>query len=83
MKILALYSYPMSFINVTEPTVYTKSEFGDGSGPIVYSYVRCNGWEKGIDECYKSLYLQFTCSRTSVSGVLCHDGRLCLLLLFY
>ena len=66
----------LSFLpNIVEPTVYTNSKFGDGYGPIVYSYVQCNGWEGGIHECFKYEYLQFSCSRSSVSGVLCHDGR--------
>ena len=61
-------------IALAEPTVYTNSKFGDGYGPIVYSYMQCNGWEKGITDCPKYEYLQFTCLRTSLAGVLCHDG---------
>ena len=69
--------YVPVYVNViTEPTVYTNSKFGDGYGPIVYSNLQCEGWEKGIIECPKYEYLQFTCSRSSVSGVLCHDGGL-------
>ena len=49
----------------------------DKPGPVVYSRVSCNGWERSITDCTKSEYLGFTCSGyTHPAGVLCTDGML-------
>ena len=54
---------------------YHSSYFGDGSGPIIYSDVDCGGWEKSISECSKNSFLQFSCLRSSVAGILCGYGE--------
>ena len=59
---------------ITEPTVYTDSEFGDGSVPIVYSNIECKGFEESFNECSKKEYGSFICSRKHVAGVRCLDG---------
>ena len=36
----------------------------------------CVGHENKLSECEKSEYLQFTCPRSQIAGVLCGEGRL-------
>lgn len=54
------------------------STFGESIGPIVYSQVRCGGWETSLDECMKTKYIDFTCPRDRIAGALCVDGELLL-----
>ena len=58
-----------------EPVAYSKSYFGAGDGPIIYSQVACGGWESDISECKKAEVLEFTCSRDKVAGMLCGYGE--------
>ena len=51
-------------------------QFGTGSGPIVYSYVACHGFESSLSQCSKSVYPSVTCfSPTYVAEVRCYDGN--------
>ena len=59
----------------TAPISYTNSEFGEGSGPIIFSNLGCEGWEKNIVQCSWSEYGSFSCSRDQLVGVFCHDGE--------
>jgi deleted-in-malignant-brain-tumors protein 1 len=58
----------------SEPTIYTNSYFGDGSGPVLYSNMDCGGYENTIVNCDKSTYGSFTCSRKNIAGVVCRDA---------
>ena len=60
----------------TEPMSYNNSVFGAGDYPIVYSNVKCGGWEDSIAQCNKDSYLDITCSRDNVVAVLCGDGNI-------
>ena len=64
----------MCHIYITEPTVYTDSEFGDGNVPIIYSNLECKGYEESLNECNKKNYGNFSCSRKKVAGIKCQDG---------
>ena len=66
--------YYIYFFHLSAPVAYTDSFFGDGVYPIVWSNVKCNGWEKSFDDCTKSTYLNFWCNRVRVAGVLCAEG---------
>ena len=59
----------------TEPEVYSGITFGESTGPVVYSNVRCGGWETSLDECAKTNYINFTCPRNRIAGALCVDGK--------
>ena len=48
---------------LTEPTVYTDSEFGDGNVPIIFSNLECKGYEESLNKCNKKNYGNFSCSR--------------------
>ena len=63
-------------IHSLEPIPYNNSIFGAGNYPIVYSNVRCGGWEDSIIDCKKDTHLDFTCSRNHVVAVLCGDGNI-------
>ena len=60
---------------LTEPEVYYGAAFGKSTGPIVYSNVRCGGWETSLDECAKTNYINFTCPKDRIAGALCVDGK--------
>ena len=62
------------YIYYSEPIVYTDSHFGDGDGPIVYSNLDCEGYEDNLNECDKSKYGNFSCSRKKVVGIKCQEG---------
>ena len=53
---------------------YQMSKFGVSIGPIVYSNVRCGGWENGLTECIKTNYIDVSCTRERIAGVQCLDG---------
>ena len=56
--------------------VYDNSEYSDGDGPIVYSYVSCYGDEDGLYDCEKDGYENISsCPRARLIGLLCRDGR--------
>ena len=59
---------------ITEPRVYTNSEFGDGGIPIIYSNLTCKGYEENLNECDKTKYGNFSCSRRKIAGIKCQDG---------
>ena len=69
------YMYALLLTHHTEPISYTNSEFGEGQGPIIFSNLGCEGWEKNIVQCYWSEYGSFSCSRDQLVGVFCHDGE--------
>ena len=74
-----LYSLSLSFtylLLILGAIIYYNSAFGSGYGPIVYSYVNCEGHEDSFTECSKYTYLQFTCYNTDTVGVLCVDGKI-------
>ena len=54
--------------------MFTKSEFGAGQYPIVYSNTGCGGWESKLSNCQNQVYPQSSCSRNNVAGVLCGYG---------
>ena len=58
----------------TEPVAYTGSIFGETEGPLIFSHVRCEGWEKNLTDCEKLEYKNFTCSHYTVAGVMCSNG---------
>ena len=56
--------------------VYSSSEYSDGDGPILYSYVSCYGPEDGLADCGKQGYDDISsCLRTRLTGLLCRDGN--------
>ena len=60
---------------MTEPLAYLGSTFGESIGPIVYSNVECGGWEKSLDECLKTNYIDLSCPQERIAGVQCLDGK--------
>ena len=69
---LFAYVYKISI----EPVVFTRSEFGAGQYPIVFTSISCGGWENELSICNKQAYPQSSCSRNNVAGVLCGYGML-------
>ena len=64
------------FIYVAGAIVYFYSEYSDGDGPILYSYVSCNGHEDDLADCEKQGYDDvYSCPRTRLTGLLCYDGN--------
>ena len=55
--------------------IYSNSEYSDGDGPILYSYVSCNGYEDGLNDCEKNGYDDISCPRTRLIGLMCRDGE--------
>ena len=49
--------------------------FGYNTGPIVWSYLYCQGWEKDLFECSKSIYTQFSCPARYLASVTCKEGK--------
>ena len=70
-----IYYYCLRTVLFSEPIVFTGSYFGDGKYPIVYSNLKCGGWENDITDCGKDNYLDFSCSRNNVAGLLCGYGK--------
>ena len=54
-------------------TVFSRSYFGRGTGPIFYSNLACRGTESSILQCPRSLYYQNTyyCSHSRDAGIRC------------
>ena len=73
--ILFIVMMLQTIIIFTEPLVYSGSQFGDGYGPIVYSNLKCNGFERDLGSCDGNKYPLSTCSRSNVAGVLCRDSK--------
>ena len=65
----------MVIIITIEPVVYRDSMFGEGDGPIVYTNMECEGFERDLRYCEKDMYPYSTCSRNKQVGVLCKDGK--------
>ena len=56
--------------------IYPYSEYSDGDGPILYSYVSCIGHEDGLADCQKQGYDDiYSCARTRLTGLLWFDGN--------
>ncbi len=49
--------------------------FGQGSGPILFSYVACNGDEFRLLECGNTVLQDTGCSHNSDAGVVCQAGN--------
>ena len=64
------------FIYDPEPTVYNNSYYGDGDGSIVISELDCKGYEPTVLDCAKKDYGSFTCSRSSIIGIVCQESKL-------
>ena len=60
---------------VSEPVVFHDSYFGNGRYPIIYSNLKCGGWENNIRDCQKDTFLDITCPNQQVAGVLCGYGE--------
>ncbi len=61
----------------TDPVIYYQSEFGEGHGPPVWSYVHCNGWEDRIHDCAKSVVPNFaSCSYNYIAAVTCKESNI-------
>ena len=68
--IIIFFSYYIGAI------IYSNSEYSDGDGPIVYSYVSCIGHEDGLADCQKQGYDDiYSCPRSRLTGLLCYDGN--------
>lgn len=68
----------MCVVNIspsTEPIVFSDSYFGDGIYPIIYSNMGCGGWESNVGACKKDGFLDFSCTRDNIAGVLCGYGN--------
>ena len=68
--------YNLKNLCFTEPLPFLGDHFGPSSGPVVYSDVHCEGWEKNFEECRKKSHLELHCSHKTVAGVMCSDGHL-------
>ena len=76
MKIIIIIIFVSLFFYDAGAIVYYYSEYGDGDGPILYSYVSCNGPEDGLADCGKQGYDDISsCLRTRLTGLLCRDGN--------
>ena len=64
-----------SVLCLSEPKISTNAKYGTGDGPIFFSNVNCQGWERSFTVCSKLSYLHFTCSNNAIAGVLCTDGK--------
>ena len=60
-----------------DSVAFSQSYEWDTESPIIYSYVRCGGWEDNLEQCGKSHYLDFTCSSNTVAGTLCGYCKSC------
>ena len=59
---------------ISEHYTYGGNHFGASLGPLVYSDMQCEGWEKSIEECTKKNHLEIQCSHDTIAGVTCTDG---------
>ena len=61
-----------------DPTYYYNGYqmFGYNNGPIVWSYLYCQGWEKDLFECTKSIFPNFWCPARYLASVTCKEGKL-------
>lgn len=57
------------------PNVYYHSKYGESSGPIVYSNLKCKGWEDVLTECIKDTFPNVQCSPQNTVGLICKDGK--------
>ena len=49
----------------------TGSVYGPGTGPAIYSNVKCGGWETDFDECVKAKYPAVSCTNSNLAGAVC------------
>lgn len=59
-----------------DPTPYSNSEFGAGSGPFVWNDVYCYYWNTDIFDCMKDIYPDSSCSTDEIAGVGCTEGNI-------
>lgn len=53
-------------------TYYTaNTQFGQGSGPIFFADIQCNGFETSILECSKTAFIGTVCTHDRDVGVEC------------
>ena len=51
-------------------------QFGSGNGPMMYSNISCQGYEKSLSQCSKQQYLSFTCLNNNyIAEVRCYEGH--------
>ena len=62
-------------MNIIDPVAYGNSQFGLVSGPIVWSNVFCEHWNKDIFHCTKTTYSDFSCDSYNVARVRCTEGE--------
>ncbi len=63
-----------AIIIITDPINYYNSYYGDGYGPTMWNYLNCQGWEKNVFECTKTVYPDQSCHHDRIAGVLCKEG---------
>ena len=51
--------------------VFYNQYFGAGTGPIVYTYLRCDGTESRLENCRTSNSFYFSASHSNDAGVRC------------
>ena len=59
------------FLFVTGVDLLSTSYFGSGSGPILFSYLNCDGTESRLSDCSTSNSYYFGASHSSDAGVRC------------
>lgn len=73
--LLLLYINGVQLCILLDPLIYYYSNFGEGNGLPVWSYVHCNGWEDSIHDCTKSVLPNFNCANNYVAGVTCKQSK--------
>ena len=57
-------------------TALNYSPFGEGSGPVLMSYVRCKGNEKTLQQCQHRDWLESYVYENREAGVICNTHEL-------
>ena len=75
---MSLISYiQLNIVILLDPSSYyygsAYTYFGYSYGPIAWSYVSCNGWEKDLFACNK--YNYYSCPSHYGVGVICKEGK--------
>ena len=50
------------------------ASYGPGTGPILYSGIRCNGSEYALGRCQNDSVIPSTCTHERDAGVRCNPG---------